>query len=370
MRTLHGATTARLRVGVVALALALFTAAPAAADGPYEPNETLGAAAGPLPGGTTVLAARETENDVDWYAFYSSGARQLDIQLQVFECSPQPNLSSQSIHFTLRDSRDRIVSEVRDQENGVVSHLRYSTAGRRKFYIVTTPDITRCKYSIRIDPADAVTPESPGHVLGFSGSGTVRASVDGTEIARLTDPAGASVDLGHLVEPQRLTLEVLKSGAESSWTFGLTQDELLVFSDSGTTALGGMGSVVRRLVVAPSGQVVASCAASADEVLDNPVDENCDGQADYRSSVTLVRRGKGFAGRLSSAAAACVTRRGVRLYREGRRPKLLATTRVSRTGQFRFSQGRRSGKRAYVVAPVLVTPAGRCLQVRSPRVRG
>jgi hypothetical protein len=68
----YGATASAL------LAFATFGVAPAAADGPFEPNETVASAAGPLTG-TAVTGALETPQDIDWYAFYAHAPRQIGL---------------------------------------------------------------------------------------------------------------------------------------------------------------------------------------------------------------------------------------------------------------------------------------------------
>jgi hypothetical protein len=74
----------RLAGALVVLGLAI--PGSAAAQGPYEPNETQGTATGPLLGSTAYTAAIErlgTDDggppDVDWYVFYTEGPVRLDI---------------------------------------------------------------------------------------------------------------------------------------------------------------------------------------------------------------------------------------------------------------------------------------------------
>jgi len=66
------------------LVLAALAALPsaAAADGPYEPNNSFAQAHGPLTGGREYVAAQETQNDPDYFFFNTSGQRQLDIDVR------------------------------------------------------------------------------------------------------------------------------------------------------------------------------------------------------------------------------------------------------------------------------------------------
>jgi hypothetical protein len=69
---------ARLLLTLCCLVALPVTAAPAVADGPFEPNEVATQAAGPLLG-ATVAAAFETPQDVDWYVIYPKPDRQVGV---------------------------------------------------------------------------------------------------------------------------------------------------------------------------------------------------------------------------------------------------------------------------------------------------
>lgn len=62
-----------LAIWATALTSLALSAAPAMAEPPYEPNDTLLTAAGPLAASTTYMAGIETSNDVDYYYFYVTG---------------------------------------------------------------------------------------------------------------------------------------------------------------------------------------------------------------------------------------------------------------------------------------------------------
>ena len=69
-------------IGAVAL-LAAAGAVPAWAAGPFEPNDNIGQAYGPLTGATDYGAALENRSDRDYYIFYATSQAQLDIAFTV-----------------------------------------------------------------------------------------------------------------------------------------------------------------------------------------------------------------------------------------------------------------------------------------------
>lgn len=241
------------------LAVLCLTAGSAWADGPYEPNESLDAARGPLPGATDVTAATETANDRDWFFFYSSGPRQLDISFQVQTCG------SKGLRLSFRAADNTEIETITDFSEGAAERITYTTPGRRKYFLeVYSTTENLCPYRIRVDPGDAITADSPGHVLRLASDDPVRASVDGKQVAEVSnrgtdDPL--SFDLGKLVEPQRLTLTVTKVGSDSSWSMNLTSDDAQVFSEAASAGKGKPGEIVRRVVLTPTGQVVDQCSA-------------------------------------------------------------------------------------------------------------
>lgn len=61
---------AQMAIAAIGLALLLLSANGASAQPPFEPNDSLLTAAGPLANNTTYVAADETENDTDYFYFY------------------------------------------------------------------------------------------------------------------------------------------------------------------------------------------------------------------------------------------------------------------------------------------------------------
>ena len=113
------------------------------------------------------------------------------------------------------------------------------------------------------------------------------------------------------------------------------------------------------------------------EVIDNLVDENCDGVAAqrtrYASRISLRRKGGRYVGRVVTDAPAgkCVSRRGVKVRRAGRGTKAFGAAKTDARG--RFSIRRRKGlrgRRVYVVTTTRTSGLSVCKFARSRKIRG
>ena len=139
--------------GAVAL-LAAVGAVPASAAGPFEPNDNIGQAYGPLTGAADYSAALESQSDRDYYLFYATSQAQLDIAFTV-------GLAGCPI-LVLNDSDDgQELSFVRPAA-GTTGHIRYTAPpGVTRFFLTVESgmcsDQSAAPYTIRIDPGDGVT---------------------------------------------------------------------------------------------------------------------------------------------------------------------------------------------------------------------
>lgn len=136
----------------------------ATADGPHEPNDSVAGAAGPLNGGQIYDGGLETPNDEDYFFFYSSSARQIDI---TFDVVPTPACTSTSTAYRgmslylINDAGTRVASTL-DQAKPTdpAHHILYTTSGPAKYYLRvwngTSTSVAGCTYTLRIDPADAL----------------------------------------------------------------------------------------------------------------------------------------------------------------------------------------------------------------------
>ncbi len=72
---------------LLATGLAAASSAQAAATGPYEPNDVITRAYGPLTANTPINAAVEAPNDPDWYYVMTSGPGPVELSLTLNGCS-------------------------------------------------------------------------------------------------------------------------------------------------------------------------------------------------------------------------------------------------------------------------------------------
>jgi hypothetical protein len=148
-------------MAVLATTLSLLTVLPVAASSaqaPYEPNESLAQAYGPLLGGTSYTAGWETENDADWYYFYAHAQAQLDISFM----PPSSASGAYCGNYTpvLHDEAGRVLAEGSVFRSG--DQILYTVRAAGRYLLELRPPSAGCTYVFRIDPADAVTVNPPG----------------------------------------------------------------------------------------------------------------------------------------------------------------------------------------------------------------
>ena len=126
--------------------------------GAFEPNDSRAKAYGPLSGGTDYLAEIETDNDEDWYRFYTSRRTQLTITVtnrgDLDACfGPEAYIygSSSSNAFD-----EEIVSE--RQRTGTI----HTTVGAGEYALKVSNHFTICEnpvsfYALRIDSSAPLT---------------------------------------------------------------------------------------------------------------------------------------------------------------------------------------------------------------------
>lgn len=141
-------------LGVVMAAM-LIAAAPAVADGPYEPNESATQAFGPLGGGTSYDGAIEPSNDVDWFFFYISGQRQFEVVLTWREgdCDVEATLRD-------RDGNEKGFTSVASYPESRVGRMTLTSPGSAR-YNVEVGGCVGDAYTLQVTPADAVTSQPP-----------------------------------------------------------------------------------------------------------------------------------------------------------------------------------------------------------------
>jgi hypothetical protein len=124
----------------------------------YEPNDTIATATGPLAGGSTYSEAIQTQNDEDWYFFYTNGTQQLDISF-----TNLTNGCTNLILSLLNGNGEGVGSSYARPDPNTTSHILYtaSTAARYYLHVVDPYDNPGCQYQLRVDPAGALTSQPP-----------------------------------------------------------------------------------------------------------------------------------------------------------------------------------------------------------------
>jgi hypothetical protein len=163
-RTSHRRLRGTAKSVVLAATLALTAAAPAFADGPFEPNETATEATGPLTG-ATVTAALETPQDVDWYRFYAHPQRQVGVLATLGGSCAR---TSGTITVSLLDAEGSFGGNLGSLTLGwdystpnapvAARNLAFTSAvGHRYFLKVTQSGCQNVPYSLQLAPADDLT---------------------------------------------------------------------------------------------------------------------------------------------------------------------------------------------------------------------
>jgi hypothetical protein len=161
---------------VAVFCAALLTSVPiAAADGPYEPNESVTQAAGPLAGGSGYDAAIETSNDEDWFYFYTSGQRQFEV---VLTYRGQTGIYGNTrVTLRERDGGEIDSTSVDEDADDRVGRLTFTSPGAARYHLSVTGE-QGAAYRIQVNPADALTSSPPyecfNHVHSFTHIHTYR----------------------------------------------------------------------------------------------------------------------------------------------------------------------------------------------------
>lgn len=192
---LNGANLARL-VAVVALLAALVAVGAverASAQPPYEPNDSLLTAAGPLANNTTYTAADETENDVDYFYFYVT--------------TP----STAQLTFTLTNlgggfSGPYVYAEVTDSHGDGITYLGSVYAAD---YDTASISLEAGKYYVRVEGGSGY-----GASYKFTTSGTDGAFGDFSVIAAQCAAATAPVNT---YQAQLATAQANLKKAQARW---------------------------------------------------------------------------------------------------------------------------------------------------------
>lgn len=142
---------------VIALVLTLASAGSASADGEYEPNDSITQTAGPLVAGVSYTATQDTDNDVDWYRFYTGG----QVQLTVTGTLVLADSSFSGCNIELRDRKGRNLNEVTIYE-GEFSDMKQTLYRPGIYYLQVECGYTGDRYRFSLTPASATVSEACG----------------------------------------------------------------------------------------------------------------------------------------------------------------------------------------------------------------
>jgi len=135
--------------------------APAPTAPTAEPNEFRTQTGAPLAGGLSYAGAIETQNDVDWYTFFTAGPSPIDVALTgVAEGASCWDAISAKL-----DDGDEL-SESRSADADETAHFRFTAPAARQHWV----QVTGCEgshYRLQIDPASALAagPPAPAPVV-------------------------------------------------------------------------------------------------------------------------------------------------------------------------------------------------------------
>lgn len=148
----------RASVAAAIGALFLVISPIAAADGPFEPNESVTQAFGPLVGATAYNGVLETSNDVDWFFFYIAGQRQFEVVLTWR--GSQEDCSDVFLSLRERDGELERSTSVDCAPDERIGRITLTSPGSARYNLEVSGD-EGASYTIQVTPADAVTAQPP-----------------------------------------------------------------------------------------------------------------------------------------------------------------------------------------------------------------
>lgn len=377
----------------------------------YEPNDNFDQASGPLVGGQNYEAAIETINDEDFFYLNTSGQRQLDLSVV--------SLNGTGCHEPelLNADGSRVA---RFSWTNTTARLQYSAPGAEQ-YLIKIAGYTSCRYRLRAEPPSALTQQAPGISVFFGDrTGTDETQsliVDGQLMGTVPGGSARRFDLGLKGAGSRIEIQATNASGQFSWDFevrnvvGRRVSTFLSERQSGGSSSNPRVGVVRRVVISGDGNQLESCGeliatvtciplppvdedgdgvsppADCDdsnpsvrpgvpEIVDNAIDENCDGivarRVRYASRISLSRSGTRYTGRVVSDAptAGCVQRRVVKLRRAGSGTKAFGSATTDSRGRFTIRRASRLRGSVYVVVTSRSIGLTVCRNSTSRRIRG
>ena len=119
---------------LVALTTLVMSALLGASSAAAEPNDTRAEADGPILSGTTYQGTIGTENNVNWWVFYTGATTQLDIALMGL--GPEDCFGP---YMNLTDTDGEIIEQSYNVNRNETEHILY-TVGAGTFYVEVSPN--------------------------------------------------------------------------------------------------------------------------------------------------------------------------------------------------------------------------------------
>lgn len=129
----------------------------------FEPNDSLATAAGPVLGGQDIVGAMETENDQDWFKFFTAAGPQ-QVEVVLTDTAP-PECFGQYIRLTQADGA--VIDGPPAQNQNVTARVRQTLEGSSTYYVQVVPySVAPCigpsaTYKLRVEPASALVSRLP-----------------------------------------------------------------------------------------------------------------------------------------------------------------------------------------------------------------
>ncbi len=150
-----------------ALGGALPTTASAAGTGPYEPNDTLQTAFGPLGPSTIYSATVESSYDPDWYYVYTAGPGQVDVAVALTSCgAANPGPSCSNVQVTVYNGDGGPVGGAIVNTVNQPAHVTFEATQRWRYAIsVRQPGLAGASYLLSANATGGLTTVAPGEPL-------------------------------------------------------------------------------------------------------------------------------------------------------------------------------------------------------------
>jgi len=146
-----------------ALAALLPAAASAAPTGPFEPNDTIVRASGPLASGTPVQAEIEAVGDPDWYFLVTNAPGPVQVSLTLTTCGPAtPGPTCNNVQITAYDGEGAIAARgvVNRVGETLVLSFEGRAAGRVSIEVRSAGAVGAAYDLVATFPSDAAPPQT------------------------------------------------------------------------------------------------------------------------------------------------------------------------------------------------------------------